>query len=62
MYDFNKRQYETIAKVLRSVKPLHTTDAPYTQWERMCLAFLNHFRQDNPAFDSDRFLKACKGE
>lgn len=65
---FTKSHYETIARVLHGVQPVQENDERSTfedqhaQWERTCLAFLNHFRQDNPAFDADRFLAACKGE
>jgi hypothetical protein len=64
---FNKRHYELVAKVLRGTKPQYDFDddklnAQMDQWERTCLALLNHFRADNPQFQADKFLAACKGE
>lgn len=67
---FNKKHYEAIAEVLHSTMPGFNAAAGLTppvsdkmvQWEGTCLAFLNHFRNDNPAFEADRFLRACKGE
>lgn len=62
---FTKRSYGIVAEVLRSVKPIQDEEnyeIAMAQWEQTCLAFLNHFRQDNPAYDAQRFLKACKGE
>jgi hypothetical protein len=62
--DFTRRNYMLVAQVLHSTMPpagVQTVDF-HDQWERTCLAFLNHFRADNPAFDGDRFLAACKGE
>lgn len=70
-----KSQYELIANVLKGTKPVEPVDDPlyktgggtyidYTHdmklWENTCLAFINHFRHDNPRFDGDRFLKACR--
>ena len=64
---FKKQHYETVVQVLRSTMPgfgfAEAADNPkMAQWERDCLAFMNHFRQDNPQFDGERFLLACKGE
>lgn len=63
---FTKGNYGLVAAIMRSVKPPMVGSANdvirMMQWEQTCLAFLNHFKQDNPAFDRDRFLDACKGE
>jgi hypothetical protein len=60
MHQFGKRHYEVVARVLYSSRPISAGDE--SQWERTCLAFTNHFKTDNPKFDSERFLAACKGE
>lgn len=63
---FTKQNYVMLAKLLHSVKPSQLTPGDVCeglmdeQWERTCLALINHFKADNPAFDSERFLKACK--
>jgi hypothetical protein len=59
MAAFKKQHYEVVAQVLKSVKPEQYE--MHEQWENTCLAFLNQFKADNPAFDRDRFLKACQG-
>lgn len=69
MADFQKRHYLLITEILRSVSPCKTwddgintdyDDGAVAAWERTCLAFLNHFKCDNPQFKGDKFLAACK--
>jgi hypothetical protein len=66
--NFKKAHYEKIAEVMHSTMPTGNAanysagDGAVDQWEGTCLAFLNHFRADNNAFDADRFLAACRGE
>lgn len=67
MSTFKKGHYEFVAKVLSSVQPIDDGERGLyldqrAQWENTCLAFLNQFKSDNPQFDRERFLKACKGD
>lgn len=64
---FSHRHYETIAGIMYMSKPVQDTDVyafnfQMAQWENTCLAFLNHFRKDNPGFKAELFLAACRGE
>jgi hypothetical protein len=56
---FTKQNYIMVAKVLSGTRPEPGSPA-HDQWERDCIAFLNHFRHDNPAFDTERFIQACR--
>lgn len=56
---FQKRHYEAIAAMFRenfiseAAKPIQHHPLEITE-------FLRLFREDNPAFDAEKFLSACK--
>lgn len=63
---FQKRHYQKLAETLRSVKPVSlysqpnkTTLAAMLAWESAVVQTAKTLRQDNPAFDLARFLKAA---
>ncbi len=58
---FTKRHYETIAQALMRSKPAMNEPVKREQWEETCLVFLNILQRDNPKFDRETFLHACKG-
>ena len=63
---FQKRHYQKLAETLRSVKPVSlysqpnkTTLAAMLAWESTVVQTAKTLRQDNPAFDMAKFLKAA---
>ncbi|MFN7640759.1 MAG: hypothetical protein ACK5PR_03340 [bacterium] len=63
---FQKRHYQALAETLRSVKPVSlysqpnkTTLAAMLAWESAVVQTAKTLRQDNPAFDMAKFLKAA---
>ena len=63
---FQKRHYQKLAETLRSVKPVclysqlnKTTLAAMLAWESTVVQTAMTLRQDNPAFDVVKFLKAA---
>ena len=67
-----KQNYEAAARIVRQILP---TSMAYThplspkeeraaqlEAKAVCTAFVLLFRDDNPAFDQERFMKACKVE
>ena len=63
---FQKRHFQALAETLRSVKPVSlysqpnkTTLAAMLAWESTVVQTAKTLRQDNPAFDMAKFLKAA---
>ena len=63
---FQKRHFQALADTLRSVKPVSlysqpnkTTLAAMLAWESTVVQTAKTLRQDNPAFDMAKFLKAA---
>jgi hypothetical protein len=63
---FQKRHFQALADTLRSVKPVSlysqpnkTTLAAMLAWESTVVQTAKTLRQDNPAFDMTKFLKAA---
>lgn len=63
---FQKRHFQALAETLRSVKPVSlysqpnkTTLAAMLAWESAVVQTAKTLRQDNPAFDMAKFLKAA---
>ena len=63
---FQKRHFQALADTLRSVKPVSlysqpnkTTLAAMLAWESVVVQTAKTLRQDNPAFDMPKFLKAA---
>lgn len=63
---FQKRHYQKLAETLRSVKPVSLYSQPNKTamtalliWETAVLQTAKTLRQDNPAFDVAKFLKAA---
>lgn len=63
---FQKRHFQALAETLRSVKPVSLYSQPNKTamtalliWETAVLQTAKTLRQDNPAFDTAKFLKAA---
>ena len=63
---FQKRHFQALANTLRSVKPVSLYSQPNKTattalliWEITVLQTAKTLRQDNPAFDLAKFLKAA---
>jgi hypothetical protein len=63
---FQKRHFQALAETLRSVKPVSLYSQPNKTattalliWESTVLQTAKTLRQDNPAFDMAKFLKAA---
>ena len=63
---FQKRHFQALAETLRAVKPVSlysqpnkTTLAAMLAWESTVVQTAKTLRQDNPAFDMAKFLKAA---
>jgi len=48
-FEVTKKDYELIARVLNK----HCNDS------RLVIAFIDELRDNNPRFDSDKFIEAC---
>ena len=55
---FTRKQYETIAHILASAD--RTTEEQDKTVEEIAYDLKDMFESDNPAFDPDKFIKACK--
>lgn len=52
-----KKDYEAIADILKRAKVHAEPDA---QWDFIVLGLITYMQDDNPRFNDQRFLKACK--
>lgn len=67
MYAYAKREYEMVSKVLRETRQLFSGGeaspaakaASLTALSVVVAKFTDAFRNDNPRFEIDRFIKAC---
>ena len=59
---FQARHYGSVATTLRNAYGLFTDDASRTAITWMKAQFIEQFKQDNPNFDLERFMKACNPE
>lgn len=62
-----KKNYEAAAKIVQHILPddiLSSKEKKAAQLEAkaVCTAFVILFRDDNPGFDQERFMKACEIE
>lgn len=60
---FNKRHYETIARVMQTAHPgtgLANDNRAVIQWSETCKDLAEAFERDNPRFDIIRFMHACR--
>ena len=61
----SRKDYESVARVLRKGRLLTTSDAePFlniseTDFSRLVILLSRTFRMDNPRFDHSKFYKAC---
>ena len=52
-----KKDYELIARVLASYKPV--SDDPWVTWNNLCDKFAKELEKENPRFDGAKFERAC---
>ena len=57
-----KNNYIEFAKELSLIKQDAVNSTPSGAWELAVMAVANVCLRDNPRFDEDKFLKACKAE
>jgi len=50
-----RNDFKEIAAIIREYKILSDTEPVYVLTTKLC----QYFRQSNPAFDKEKFLKAC---
>jgi hypothetical protein len=53
-----KKDYIALSKLFKGLKTLRPEDIPLCLMARLG----RHLAQDNPTFDSDRFVAACRKE
>lgn len=51
-----KKHFIAIANIVKS------QDLTYDQREQLSLDFANYFRRENPRFDIQRFVNACRNK
>ena len=54
-----KKHFELLANALKFVQPGNNTKSNWLQWEKDIQAIAQACQQNNPRFDTERFLKAC---
>lgn len=61
---YQARHYEHVAETLRQLRPHQgikaRSPALDAEWTRTVRVFCHRFETDNPAFDGERFVKACE--
>lgn len=60
----SKKHYEAIAVIIEKYKsgvsgPVVSADVFQIFADNLCQDLADYFKQDNPRFDRERFLKAC---
>ncbi|HDD45114.1 MAG TPA: hypothetical protein ENG63_09700 [Candidatus Desulfofervidus auxilii] len=65
----SRKYYKMIAKVMNDLRPIQTDlenkecfIIRKRQWEKTVLKLCEIFKQDNPRFDSQKFINACYGK
>lgn len=57
-----RRDFEMIAEVLRESRPGPGYNVALLSWELISVRFADRLQHTNPAFDRERFLRACRGQ
>lgn len=63
---FTKQHYKAIAEIIKGNKPAHTENS-FCMGRKTALEFIAddlaaYFASDNPLFDREKFLAACRNE
>lgn len=56
---YSKRDYELVARIIKSARETIEGDQAQTAIGYVLALFAQEFREDNAAFDAERFMKAC---
>ena len=57
-----RKDYILIARALRESRPGIGYERNLLAWEGTCIRMADALAADNPRFDRERFMRACRGQ